>query len=155
LAEIERELRKLSLSGTALSRWYARGGRQGKMDAEKMGEVWEITSSNKHLIEPPEDTDDPNWGWWVLQGSGEYEASEDEFSVEVPNSGPAQVRNRIKLMLNEARLFTEANKNPKFKCDFEIFKGTVGGNTITDFGDGDFVNIYSHLSPDFGLWDSE
>jgi hypothetical protein len=117
LTELQRRLDKIQNSNTTIDLLLNIGGKQTKLNPDKMEDVWQITASNKDFFNVPEEhsEDDPNIVFTVVAGAGSYRSDKDQFYVRTNGSIPQD-----DLDFYDTLLTCNWEDDPRFTCEVEI-----------------------------------
>jgi len=136
LSNIYKTLQELLMSSTFFDKMYGEGGKQRKVKAEEIEDVWEQTSSNKWFTELPEDGESADPAEEITEcdksGTGvSYACTKDDFSVICHANSMGYI------ILDKPRL--KFSRDPRFTCEFEIdaTEGDAWAN-----GDYAYIRIY-------------
>jgi len=156
LSNLFKVMERMKNSSTYLDTLYAEGGKQRKIDANKVEDIWSQQASNEWATELPEDkTEDDDY----LQecdpyGRIDYSCTKDEFEVYA-TAHTAVGWVYLYGTANKGDPLLNFSRDPKFTCEFEI--DTTGADR-TEWNTGTFISfgirsIYNPVTPtDCGNW---
>lgn len=151
-AKVRKQIRELGLGTNSIEDWLADGAEQDKIDSNKVSDSWDKSAKNDEAF-APKDIDDRAWvksgvslysqdlvvydQWFYLYGSKVADGATKTVKAYV-----VDVDSVVEGSTSPSITFEQ---NPKFTCDFKIYKKGTNPNTgSTDWRDGD--NLFIGMS---------
>lgn len=144
-SRINKKLKELALTGTAIEDWLAEGSGQSKMDADAETETFEKDARNDEE-EGAKDKNDMKWTKTNDGSSGqEFNCGDRWFSFRGTNVNGTQryVQAVIKNYDQAGNVITTTlDRNPKLVFEFKIFVGVEGSNTYPEWRTSDQFEVH-------------